>query len=37
MLFDGTIWPLIGGVFVLSLLSAVAMLYMGRIEARQPA
>jgi DHA1 family bicyclomycin/chloramphenicol resistance-like MFS transporter len=36
-LFDGTIWPLIGGVFVLSLLSVIAMLYMGRIEARQPA
>lgn len=36
LLFDGTIRPLAGGIFVLSIIGFALMLHMGRIEARQP-
>ncbi|MEM9576838.1 MAG: multidrug effflux MFS transporter [Pseudomonadota bacterium] len=37
LLFDGTVRPIIGTVFVLACLAFGFMLHMGRIEARQPA
>ncbi len=37
LLFDGTIRPLIGAVFVMALMAFVVMRYMGRVEARLPA
>lgn len=36
LLFDGTLRPLAGGIFVLSIIGFALMLLMGRIEARQP-
>ncbi len=36
-LFDGTIRPLVGTVFVLACLGFMLMLHMGRLEARLPA
>ena len=35
LLFDGTLRPLAGGVFVMALLGFLLMLRMGRIEARE--
>lgn len=35
LLFDGTLWPLAGGVFAMSCVGFAAMLRMGRVEARQ--
>ncbi len=37
LLFDGTVKPMIGTVFVLACVAFALMLRMGRIEARQPA
>ena len=37
LLFDGTVRPLIGAIFVLSALAFMLMVRMGRVEARQPA
>jgi len=37
LLFDGTLRPLTGGIFVLSILGFALMIQMGRIEAREPA
>ncbi|WP_406675963.1 multidrug effflux MFS transporter [Roseobacter weihaiensis] len=37
LLFDGSIRPLVGTVFVLACTAFLLMVYMGRIEARQPA
>lgn len=37
LLFDGSIRPLVGTVFVLACMGFLMMIYMGRIEARQPA
>ena len=37
LLFDGTIRPLVGTVFVLACLGFMLMLHMGRLEARLPA
>ncbi|MCV3270910.1 multidrug effflux MFS transporter [Roseobacter sp. WL0113] len=37
LLFDGTIRPLVGAVFVLAFLAFIVMRYMGRVEARLPA
>ena len=36
LLFDGSMTPLIGGVFVLSVAGFALMLQMGRVEARMP-
>ncbi|TDK44994.1 MFS transporter [Antarcticimicrobium luteum] len=36
LLFDGTVRPLAGGIFILSIIGFALMLEMGRIEARQP-
>lgn len=36
LLFDGTLLPLAGGVFVMSILGFALMLQMGRVETRQP-
>ncbi|MGD9294707.1 MAG: multidrug effflux MFS transporter [Roseobacter sp.] len=37
LLFDGTIRPLVGTVFVLACVGFMLMLHMGRLEARLPA
>ena len=37
LLFDGTIRPLVGTIFVLACIAFVLMLHMGRVEARLPA
>ena len=37
LLFDGTIRPLVGAVFVMATLATGLMLYMARVEARVPA
>ncbi|MEO9845956.1 MAG: MFS transporter [Roseobacter sp.] len=37
MLFDGTIRPLVATVLILAALAFALMLYMGRLEARDPA
>lgn len=37
LMFDGTVRPLVGTVFVLACIAFVLMVQMGRIEARQPA
>lgn len=37
LLFDGTLRPLIGAVFIMAALAYVVMRYMGRVEARLPA
>jgi len=36
LLFDGTLWPLAWGIFVMSAIGFGLMLYMGRIEDRFP-
>jgi DHA1 family bicyclomycin/chloramphenicol resistance-like MFS transporter len=36
LLFDGSLLPLAGGVFVMSVIGFAVMLHMGRIEARVP-
>ncbi|MEM6564735.1 MAG: multidrug effflux MFS transporter [Pseudomonadota bacterium] len=37
LLFDGTTRPLLGTVFILATVAFCLMIYMGRVEARQPA
>ena len=37
VLFDGTIIPLLGGVFGMAVIGFAVMLYMGRIERPEPA
>lgn len=37
LLFDGTLRPLVGAVFVMALLAFIVMRHMGRVEARLPA
>lgn len=37
LLFDGTIRPLVGTIFVLACIAFVLMLHMGRVESRLPA
>jgi len=36
LLFDGTLRPLAGGVFLMSIIGFALMMHMARIEARQP-
>jgi DHA1 family bicyclomycin/chloramphenicol resistance-like MFS transporter len=36
LLFNGTLWPMAGGIFVMSVIGFGLMLYMGRIEDRDP-
>ena len=37
LLFDGTIRPLVGSIGIMALLALGLMIYMARVEARQPA
>lgn len=37
LLFDGTVRPLVGAIFIMACLAYVAMRYMGRVETRLPA
>ncbi|MEM9636638.1 MAG: multidrug effflux MFS transporter [Pseudomonadota bacterium] len=37
LLFDGTIRPLVGALFIMACLAYAVMRYMGRVEARLPA
>lgn len=36
LLFDGTLWPLAGGIMAMSSMGFLLMLQMGRVEARFP-
>ena len=35
LLFDGSLWPLIAGIFTMVTAGFVIMVHMGRVEARQ--